>query len=130
MKISKQARRDAKSLFQTCKVNGLLEDSRARQAVSAVIAQKPRGYVAILHHFQRLVKLDLDRRTARVENAVETPPELMNSIRANLERRYGSGLNISFGVNPGLIGGLRIKVGSDVYDGSVKARLEALQSSL
>ena len=130
MKISKQARRDAKSLFQTCKVNGLLEDNRARQAVSAVIAQKPRGYVAILHHFQRLVKLDQDRRTARVENAVETPPELMNSIRANLERRYGSGLNISFGINPGLIGGLRIKVGSDVYDGSVKARLEALQSSL
>lgn len=130
MKISKQARRDAKSLFQTCKVNGLLEDNRARQAVSAVIAQKPRGYVAILHHFQRLVKLDLDRRTARVENAVETPPELMNSIRANLERRYGSGLNISFGINPGLIGGLRIKVGSDVYDGSVKARLEALKSSL
>jgi F-type H+-transporting ATPase subunit delta len=130
MKISKQARRDAKSLFQTCKVNGLLDDSRARQAVSAVIAQKPRGYVAILHHFQRLVKLDLDRRTARVENAVETPPELMNSIRANLERRYGSGLNISFGINPGLIGGLRIKVGSDVYDGSVKARLEALKSSL
>ena len=130
MKISKQARRDAKSLFQTCKVNGLLEDNRARQAVSAVIARKPRGYVAILHHFQRLVKLDLDRRTARVENAVETPPELMNSIRANLERRYGSGLNISFGTNPGLIGGLRIKVGSDVYDGSVKARLEALQSSL
>ena len=130
MKISKQARRDAKSLFQTCKVNGLLEDNRARQAVSAVIAQKPRGYVAILHHFQRLVKLDLDRRTARMENAVETPPELMNSIRANLERRYGSGLNISFGINPGLIGGLRIKVGSDVYDGSVKARLEALKSSL
>ena len=130
MKISKQARRDAKSLFQTCKVNGLLEDNRARQAVSAVIARKPRGYVSILHHFQRLVKLDLDRRTARVENAVETPPELMNSIRANLERRYGSGLNISFGTNPGLIGGLRIKVGSDVYDGSVKARLEALQSSL
>ena len=130
MKISKQARRDAKSLFQTCKVNGLLDDNRARQAVSAVIVQKPRGYVAILHHFQRLVKLDLDRRTARVENAVETPPELMNSIRANLERRYGSGLNISFGINPGLIGGLRIKVGSDVYDGSVKARLEALKSSL
>ena len=130
MKISKQARRDAKSLFQTCKVNGLLEDNRARQAVSAVIARKPRGYVAILQHFQRLVKLDLYRRTARVENAVETPPELMNSIRANLERRYGSGLNISFGINPGLIGGLRIKVGSDVYDGSVKARLEALQSSL
>ena len=130
MKISKQARRDAKSLFQTCKVSGLLDESRARQAVSAVIAQKPRGFMGILHHFQRLVKLDLDRRSARVENAVETPPELMNAIRANLERRYGPGLNVTFWVNRDLIGGLRVKVGSDVYDGSVKARLEALQSSL
>ena len=130
MKISKQARRDAKSLFQTCKVSGLLDESRARQAVSAVIAQKPRGFMGILHNFQRLVKLDLDRRSARVENAVETPPELMNAIRANLERRYGPGLNVTFWVNRDLIGGLRVKVGSDVYDGSVKARLEALQSSL
>ena len=39
---------------------------------------------------------------------------------------YGNGLNISFTQNPGLIGGLRIKVGSDVFDGSVQARLAAL----
>jgi F-type H+-transporting ATPase subunit delta len=106
MKISKQARRDAKALFQTCKVNGLLDEDRVRAAVNAVIERKPRGHVAILHHFQRLVKLDLDRRTARIENAVESSPELMNSIQANLEKRYG------------------------VFDGSVKARLDALQAGL
>ena len=39
------------------------------------------------------------------------------------------GLNISFAQNPRLIGGLRIKVGSDVYDGSVQARLDALSQS-
>lgn len=69
MKISKQARRDGKALFNTCKVNGVLDENRVRQSVSAVIAQKPRGYVALLSHFQRLVKLDLERRTARVESA-------------------------------------------------------------
>lgn len=130
MKISKQARRDAKALFQACKVNGVLDEARVRSAVSVVIERKPRGHVAILHHFQRLVKLDLDRRTARVENAVETSPELMSSIQANLERRYGAGLSVSFWINPALLGGLRVKVGSDVYDGSVKARLDALQASL
>ena len=129
MKISKQARRDAKQLFRCCRVNGLLEDAKARQAVQAVITQKPRGYVAILSHFQRLVKLDLDRRTARVENAVETPPELMESIKASLTRRYGAGLNVTFWVNPALLGGMRIKVGSDVYDASVQARLAALAES-
>jgi F-type H+-transporting ATPase subunit delta len=130
MKISKQAKRDAKTLFRSCQVEGLLDENRVRKAVSSVIAQKPRGYVGILHHFQRLVKLDLDRRTARVENAVATSDEMMTSITGNLAWRYGQGLNVSFWVNPELIGGLRVKVGSDVYDGSVKARLEGLRESL
>ena len=129
MKIGKQARRDAKQLFNSCKVNGLLDENRIRQAVSAVIAQKPRGYVAILSHLQRLVKLDLERRTARVESAVAVSDAVKSSITANLTRRYGAGLDLSFGVNPQLIGGLRVKVGSDVFDGSVRARLNALEES-
>ena len=70
MKITKQARRDAKQLFHSCKVGGLMDETRVRKVVGAVIAQKPRGYVGILTHFERLVKLDLDRRAARVESAV------------------------------------------------------------
>jgi len=129
MKISKQAKRDAKQLFNGCKVNGLLDDNRVRQAVGGVIAQKPRGYMAILSHLQRLVKLDLDRRKARIESPVVLPDTLRSSITTNLARRYGEGLDISFGVDPKLIGGLRVKVGSDVFDGSVRARLNALEES-
>lgn len=129
MKISKQARRDGKTLFNVCKVAGVLDENRVRQTVTAVIAKKPRGYVAILSHFQRLVKLDIERRTARVENAVETSPALAEAIKANLTKRYGAGLDVQFWVNPGLIGGLRVKVGSDVFDGSVKARLADLEAN-
>jgi len=130
MKISKQSRRDAKALFGACRVNGVLDESRVRQAVTSVIAGKPRSYVATLTHFQRLVKLDLDRRSACVENAAESTPALREAIQQNLTRRYGPGLNVTFRVNPALIGGLRIKVGSDVFDGSVAARLAALEESL
>jgi F-type H+-transporting ATPase subunit delta len=129
MKIGKQAKRDAKQLFAGCKVNSLLDENRVRRAVSAVIAQKPRGYMATLSHFQRLVKLDLDRRTARIESAAAMPDALRSSVAANLARRYGAGLDVFFGVNPRLIGGLRVKVGSDVFDGSVRARLNALGES-
>jgi F-type H+-transporting ATPase subunit delta len=38
-------------------------------------------------------------------------------------------VDIAFGQNPALIGGLRVKVGSDVYDGSVRAKLESLAAS-
>ena len=129
MKISKQARREAKQLFRSCQVNGLLDEQKARQAVQKVIELKPRGFEGILGHFQRLVKLDIDRRTAKVESAMPLSSELQQAVQTNLSRVYGAGLNISFSQNPGLIGGLRIKVGSDVYDGSVQARLAALQES-
>lgn len=129
MKISKQARRDAKHLFRSCCVNGLLEPSRVTQAVQSVVARKPRGHVGILSHFHRLVKLDLDRRSAKVESAVPLAAAQQAEVQANLASRYGAGLDVAFSQNPALLGGMRIKVGSDVYDGSVQARLSALSNS-
>ena len=130
VKISKQARRDAKELFHSCHVNGVLDEAKVRQVVQQVIAAKPRGYFAILSHFQRLLKLDLDRRTARVESAVALAEPQQSAIRSNLTRRYGQDLIFAFTQNPGLIGGLRVQIGSDVFDGSVEARLAGLEASL
>jgi F-type H+-transporting ATPase subunit delta len=129
MKVTKQARREAKSLFRTCLVNGLLDQARVRLAVKLVIADKPRGYLAILAHFQRLVRLELAMRTAKVESATALSNDLQVAVKAGLARLYGPGLDLSFAQNATLIGGLRIMVGSDVYDGSVLARLEALRQS-
>ena len=129
MRISRQTRRDAKHLFRICQVNGVLDEQKARQALQQVIAKQPRGYAGILTHFQRLVKLDLDRRAARVESIAPLDAATEASVRANLQRKYGAGLNITFSQNQALLGGLRIKVGSDVYDGSIQARLNALAES-
>ena len=126
MKISKQARRDAKQLFRSCVLNGLLDDDRVRQMVQQIVAQKPRGYQAILTHLQRLVKLDVARRTATIESAIHLPESLSTAIQANLARKYGPGLTVSFAQKQDLIGGLRVQVGSDVYDGSIRARLAEL----
>src|SRR6185437_15044081 len=104
--------------------NGVIDENRVRLVVSKVADLKPRGYIEILSHFQRLVKLEVERRTAKVESAVALSPELQADVKNKLAGIYGQGLDISFAQNPALLGGLRIKVGSDVYDGSVQARLE------
>jgi F-type H+-transporting ATPase subunit delta len=129
MKMTKQSRRDAKQLFRSTLVNGVMDEARVRSIVQKVLDQKPRGYMAILGHFTRLVKLEQDRRAAKVESAVALTPEQQSGVSANLERLYGKGLNLSFHVNPSLVGGLRVRVGSDVYDGSVSARLQELAES-
>jgi F-type H+-transporting ATPase subunit delta len=129
MKISKQAQRDTRQLFRSCLVNGLLDESRVRAAVVLLVAKKPRGYVEILSRLHRLTKLNLEQRAARVESAKPLPADLQAEVAAQLQKIYGNGLNLSFGENPALIGGLKIQVGSDLYDGSVKKRLEQLEQS-
>ena len=130
MKISKQSRRDGKSLFNACRVDGVLDDARVRQAVAAVVKSKPRGHLGTLSHFHRLVKLDVARRSAVVESAVALEAGFQDEVRSSLAKRYGAGLDVRFAVNAALIGGLRIKVGSDVLDGSVAHRLQSLADSI
>jgi F-type H+-transporting ATPase subunit delta len=129
VKTNKQSRREAKQLFRGCLVSGVLDQDRVRQTVGKVIEIRPRGYISMLGHFQRLVKLELDRRTARVESAVPLPPLAQADLKKKLGGLYGPGLDFQFEPNPALIGGVRIKVGSDVYDGSIQARLNALAES-
>jgi F-type H+-transporting ATPase subunit delta len=110
-------------------VNGSLDEGRVRDVVRQVVAANPRDCPAILSHFTRLVKLDLARRTATIESATALPADLQASVEAGLTRRYGPGLRTGFVQRPELIGGMRIQVGCDVYDGTVRAGLAALEKS-
>jgi len=129
MKINRQARRDAKALFQACRPGGVLDEAKVRAVVQKVIEAKPRGYLGVLHYFQRLVRLEIERCTAVVHSATPLTAEFQNSISANLGASHGAGLRLSFAVDPSLLGGLRVKVGSQIHDGTVAGRLAALRES-
>ncbi|MGC8744783.1 MAG: F0F1 ATP synthase subunit delta [Verrucomicrobiia bacterium] len=126
MITSKQIRREARELFQLCRADGRFDENRVRSIVEEILQKKPRGYLQILKVFKRLVKLEIDRNTATVESAVEIDEQTKNQIRENLTRLYGNNLRVKFAVNPSLIGGLRIKVGSKVYDSSIITKLSEL----
>jgi F-type H+-transporting ATPase subunit delta len=129
MKISKRAQREARQLFRSCRVDGVLDEDRARQAVSLLIARKPHGYIEILSRLHRLIKLDLEQHAARVESATPLSVDLRTDVANRIRKIYGPGVDITFGQNPALIAGLRVQIGSDLYDGSVKTRLEKLEQS-
>jgi len=129
MKGTKQSRRLAKQLFKSCQVDGRLDANRVRKTVKILIEQKPRGYFGILQHIQRLVKLDEANRTARVESAVALGRAQQQDVRNSLNRLKGGNVTVEFATNPGLIGGMRVKIGDDVFDGSVKTRLTALSDN-
>jgi F-type H+-transporting ATPase subunit delta len=127
MKTNTKIRRQAKRLYRLCLFNGMLDEGRVRQVVQRVIQAKRRGYLTLLARLQRLVKLDLARHTATVECALPLTADVRATVEAGLKNVYGPGVNAVFAHNPTLIGGIRIKLDSDVYDGSVRAGLASLE---
>ena len=126
MTSPREARKSARSLFRSCMVDGKLDASRVRAVADTLASEKPRGYLAVLQSFSRLVRLELERRHAVIESAAPIAESEMNQLRADIARTHGDDLTFDTVVRPELIGGLRVRVGSDVWDGSVRARLEAL----
>lgn len=130
MQTTRRSRRAARKLYRLCLVDGVLAEQRVRDVARRIAASGRRGSLVILSEFQRLVRLDLGRHTARVESARPLAGPLREAIEANLARRYGRHLTTVFHDDPALIAGVRIKVASDVYDGTVRARLNALVERL
>lgn len=130
MKISKDIRQLSRNLVRDSYVDGALDRERIRGIVRAVIEKKPRNYIQLLENYQRLLRLELEKRRATIESAAELDPEAGRQIVAGLEQNYGPGLTTEYAVNPALLGGVRVRVGSDVWDSSVRNRLERLQAKL
>ena len=130
MKISKDARRTARQLFRLCMENGRLNEERVREVVRKLIESKPRGYVAMLEAFAGQVRAEVESQRAIVESATTLDEAMQSELRAGLTKKYNREMNLEFQVVPELLGGIRVKVGSDVWDGTVKARLESLKAQL
>ena len=129
MKVSKTAATTARRLFGLCLIGGRLDESRLRAVVSSLAESKPREYRPILAALQRLARLEFERRKVTVESAVELDDATRGRVASGLAQQYGPDLAIEYQTNPSLIGGLRIRVGNDVLDGSVQGRLDRLAAA-
>jgi F-type H+-transporting ATPase subunit delta len=85
---------------------------------------------AILVELDRLVRRRPERRLARVTSAVPLNHAEQEALRARLVDRFGADLEFQFEVDASLIGGVRLRVGDQVIDGSVAGKLAALRDRL
>ncbi len=67
---------------------------------------------------------------AMVYSAFELGGAALADLAATLEKRFGRKLNLKVELDPELIGGVRVVVGDEVLDTSVKARLEQMKMAL
>ena len=130
MKIKKEIRRLSREMLRASFTDGQLDPGRIASLVNSLIARKPRRYIEVLKNYRRLLRLELEKREAKIETASEVDSVTTSELVANLKKKYGGDLTTQFVVNPELLGGMRIRVGSDVWDGTVRNRLERRQREL
>ena len=85
---------------------------------------------AILVEFDRMVRRRPELKLARVTSAVPLTESEKETLRAKLVDRFGSDLEFEFEVDASLIGGVHLRVGDQVIDGSVAGKLAALRDRL
>jgi F-type H+-transporting ATPase subunit delta len=92
------------------------------------------GRIAVLPEiaaqFQALVNARTGVSDATVYSAFAIDSAALAAVVPTLERRFAKKLNASVVVQPELIGGIRVVVGDEVLDTSVKARLEQMKMAL
>ena len=130
MKLNKEIRQLSRKMLQASFTDGQLDPGRISSLVASLVTRKPRNYIDALKNYKRLLRLELEKRRARIDTASEVEPAIRSEIEANLKSKYGNDLSSEFHVDPQLLGGMRIRVGNDVWDGSVRNRLERLQHEL
>lgn len=130
MKINKEMRQLSRALLRASFIDGRLDQGKISSIVESLIGKKPRHYINVLENYKRLLRLEVEKRSARIESAIELSSQASSKIVSNLKRKYGDDLTAEFVVNPELLGGMRVRVGNDVWDGTVRDRLQRLQQQL
>lgn len=102
-----------------------------RNFVFIVVRNRRSGlFPQIRDAFERL----LDERTgmarAEISSASELNPALRPVLEAQLSRLTGKHVKCSYTIDPALLGGVVARIGSTVYDGSVRGQLETLRREL
>jgi F-type H+-transporting ATPase subunit delta len=114
----------------TSAVKGFIGDG-AKNLLRAVIDN---GRLAALPEIAAQYHALVNERTgvsdAVVESAFAIGAAQLAEVKAALEKRFGRSLNASVVVKPELIGGIRVVVGDEVLDTSVRARLEQMKTAL
>jgi F-type H+-transporting ATPase subunit delta len=130
MKINKEIRQLSRAMLRASFTDGQLDPGRIASLVDSLIARKPRHYIEVLKNYRRLLRLELEKRRATIETASPVDSAISSELVSSLKKKYGNDLTTEFVANPELLGGMRIRVGSDVWDGTVRNRLERLQQGL
>ncbi|MFV9984587.1 MAG: F0F1 ATP synthase subunit delta [Francisella endosymbiont of Hyalomma asiaticum] len=84
----------------------------------------------IANQFESIKNIHNNIRVANVTLAYATDKNILDSLKASLERKFGCTIDMHINIDPAIVGGVVVKVGDTVIDSSISGHLEKLKSIL
>lgn len=126
MTTNKQTKLLAKQLLKLSLVDGTISPEQVTGVLGWIEKHSPRHALALLKAYHRLVASELAKSRALVEHAGPVADSALRQIEGAMTQRYRRQITAVSRPNPKLLAGLRVRVGSDVYESSVAGQLALL----
>src|SRR3954463_12898822 len=130
MRADKKTKALAKQLFKLSLVNGAVSPEQVTGVLGYIEKNVTRGQLALLQLYQRAITAELAKSNAVVEHAGPVSEATLKSIEAAMTKKYSRAVAVPAKPNPKLLAGLRIRVGSDVYESTVAGQLANLSNAV
>ena len=84
----------------------------------------------VVEEFDRLVAVGVPGKSVRVTTAVALTNDEQAKLEAKLRAQYGADLRFDYQLDPAILGGVIVRIGDVVLDGSVSGKLAAMKQKL
>ncbi|MGB3067325.1 MAG: F0F1 ATP synthase subunit delta [Ottowia sp.] len=132
LQFAADPRADARQVFDV--VTSVLKNSLPEKGTNFLRTVIENGRLVALpevaRQFRVLANEVSGNSDALIQSAFPIDAAELNGLVATLEKRFGRKLQATVQIEPALIGGVRVTVGDEVLDTSVKARLEQMKTAL
>jgi F-type H+-transporting ATPase subunit delta len=130
MRADKKTKLLAKQLLKLSLVNGAVSAEQVTGVLAYIEQAAPRQSLALLKLYHRAIAVEFAKSQAIVEHAGPIGAATLAQIAAAMTKKYQRPVAATAQPAPGLLAGLRIRIGSDVYEASAAGQLAQLSSAV
>lgn len=126
MPVSPRIKNISRQLVALSMADDQVSAERVTAILNSLDAKPPRNYRAVLIAYRKYLRRELEKRQARVEYAGPFDESVESGLAQHFSSLYGRPVEVVASENPELIAGLRVRVADDVYETSLRQRLDRL----
>jgi len=130
MRGDKKTKLLAKQLFKLSLVNGQVSPDQVAGVLGYIEKAAPRHPLQLLKLYQQAIVTELAKSHALVEHAGPVSDATLQLIAAAMTKKYARPVTATGKPNPKLLAGLRVRIGSDIYESTVSGQLANLSNAV